>query len=124
VKMLYPVVFLAYVLASNLGLAAPAAGLITSDLATQDGSLYKRENLCSLKAPPALCQPNASVTVEETAMRAYKFYRAFVVDGDPKTMFSLIDSVYKASSGYSSPLQGTSDLYSEGCRSANDELSI
>jgi hypothetical protein len=27
----------------------------------------------------------------------YKFYRAFVVDGDPKTMFSLIDSTYKVS---------------------------
>jgi hypothetical protein len=57
--------------------------------------LNKREDLCSLKAPPALCQPNSSVTVEETAKRAYQFYRAFVVDGDPRTMFSLIDSVYK-----------------------------
>jgi hypothetical protein len=54
----------------------------------------KRENLCSLKSPPSLCQPNSSTTVEETALRAYKFYRAFVVDGDPKTMFSLIDSDY------------------------------
>lgn len=58
-------------------------------------ALHQRDNLCNLKAPPSLCQPNSSVTVEETALRAYKFYRAFVVDGDPKTMFSLIDSTYK-----------------------------
>jgi len=57
--------------------------------------LSKRENLCHLTAPPVLCTPNASVTVEETAQRAYQFYRAFVVDGDPRTMFSLIDNVYK-----------------------------
>jgi len=68
-------------------LAAPSSHL-------NDG-LNKRDNLCSLKAPPVLCTPNASVTVDETALRAYKFYRAFVVDGDPKTMFSLIDSTYK-----------------------------
>ena len=59
--------------------------------------LSARENLCSLKSPPQLCTPNASVTVEETALRAYKFYRAFVVDGDPRTMFSLIDNVYEVS---------------------------
>jgi hypothetical protein len=65
--------------------------------ASYDETLFKRENLCSLSAPPSLCQPDASVTVEETALRAYKFYRSFVLDGDPKTMFSLIDSVYKVS---------------------------
>jgi len=64
-----------------------------------DAVLDKRENLCNLKSPPQLCTPNASVTVEETALRAYKFYRAFVVDGDPRTMFSLIDNVYKVSCG-------------------------
>jgi hypothetical protein len=60
-------------------------------------ALHQRDNLCNLKAPPTLCQPNSSITVDETALRAYKFYRAFVVDGDPKTMFSLIDSTYKVS---------------------------
>ncbi len=85
------------VLAPSLGLAAPSRDLSSSGLATRDEALYKRENVCSLKAPPALCQTNTSVTVEETALRAYKFYRAFVVDGDPKTMFSLIDSTYKVS---------------------------
>jgi len=79
---------LAVVLAPIAGFAAPAG---------HDGVVTKRENLCSLSAPPALCQPNATVTVEETALRAYQFYRAFVVDGDPRTMFSLIDSVYKVS---------------------------
>ena len=75
-------------------LAAPAAVLGAPSSNCQNG---KRENLCSLSAPPALCQPNASVTVEETALRAYQFYRAFVVDGETKTMFSLIDSTYKVS---------------------------
>lgn len=76
------------ILAPIVTLAAPARD--------HDGFLqqYKRENLCSLKSPPSLCQPNSSVTVAETAERAYKFYRAFVVDGDPRTMFSLIDSSY------------------------------
>ena len=63
----------------------------------QDEGLEKREDLCHLGEPPALCQPDPSVTVEETALRAYQFYRAFVVDGDPATMFSLIDSVYEVS---------------------------
>jgi len=72
------------------GLAAPA-----SDVLSNEEFLAKRENLCSLKAPPVICQANSTVSVAETALRAYKFYRAFVVDGDPKTMFSLIDSVYK-----------------------------
>jgi hypothetical protein len=53
------------------------------------------ENLCSkYKSPPQLCTPDASVTVEETAQRAYKFYKAFVLDGDARTMFSLIDNSY------------------------------
>jgi len=74
----------AAILAPAVGLAAPA----------QEGALMTRENLCSLKAPPALCTPNPATTVEETAKRAYQFYKAFVVDGNPKLMFSLIDSVY------------------------------
>ncbi|KAI3395316.1 hypothetical protein diail_1472 [Diaporthe ilicicola] len=73
------------VLAPAIVLAAPAA---------QDEALSRRENLCNLPAPPALCKPDSSVTVEETAKRAYAFYRAFVVDGDPRTMFSFIDSTY------------------------------
>jgi len=78
-------------LAPIISLAAP-----TGD---HDGFLqqYKRENLCSLKSPPSLCQPNSSVTTAETAQRAYDFYRAFVVDGDPRKMFSLIDSSYLVS---------------------------
>jgi hypothetical protein len=88
--MHFALLLAAGVLAPTIGLAAPA-----QDVSQHDGALYKRDNLCSLKAPPALCQPNATVGVEETAQRAYRFYRAFVVDGDPKTMFSLIDSVYK-----------------------------
>ncbi|KAH8672048.1 hypothetical protein BGZ60DRAFT_527482 [Tricladium varicosporioides] len=83
------------ILAPITGLAAPAIDLSVSDLVISNEGLNKRENLCSLKAPPVLCQANSSVTVEETALRAYKFYRAFVVDGDPRTMFSLIDSTYK-----------------------------
>jgi hypothetical protein len=80
-----------------VGLTAPIAVLAAParDFVTRHGFLHTRENLCSLKSPPSLCQPNSSVTVEETAQRAYKFYRAFVVDGDPRTMFSLIDSVYQ-----------------------------
>jgi hypothetical protein len=85
VKMRVSIFLTAAVLAPAIALAAPF----------YDEGLYTRDNLCSLKSPPALCQPNSSVTVEETAQRAYKFYRAFVVDGDPKTMFSLIDSTYK-----------------------------
>lgn len=76
-------------LAPITSFAAPA-----SHLATHNEGLHARENLCNLKAPPVICQANSSVTVEETAQRAYKFYRAFVVDGDPRTMFSLIDSSY------------------------------
>ena len=95
--MRFLVLLAAGILAPISGLAAPAGDLSLPGVAKYDEVLYKRENLCSLKAPPALCQPNATITVEETALRAYKFYRAFVVDGDPKTMFSLIDSVYKVS---------------------------
>lgn len=73
-------------------LAAPTAG-DNNDL--KGFEIFRRENLCSLKSPPEICKPDPTVSVEETALRAYKFYRAFVVDGDPKTMFSLIDSTYK-----------------------------
>ncbi len=86
-------------LAASLPLAALAAPAAdgSSRPAAHVNLLSARENLCSLKSPPQLCTPNASVTVEETALRAYKFYRAFVVDGDPRTMFSLIDNVYEVS---------------------------
>ena len=87
-------VLVASVLAPIAGFAAPLTGHSHGE------AIYRRENLCSLKAPPALCQPNSSVTVEETALRAYKFYRAFVVDGDPRTMFSLIDSTYKVNHSF------------------------
>ncbi|KAK5627836.1 hypothetical protein RRF57_003551 [Xylaria bambusicola] len=70
-----------------IGLAAP-----TGDISLRNEQFSKRENLCNLSAPPALCQPNPNITIEETAQRAYQFYRAFVVDGDPRKMFSLIDS--------------------------------
>ncbi|KAI0113486.1 hypothetical protein F4814DRAFT_449933 [Daldinia grandis] len=85
-KMRFLLFLSAGVLAPTISSAAPVA---------HDGALVKRENLCNLKAPPALCQPDPSITVEETAQRAYDFYRAFVVDGDPRKMFSLIDSTYK-----------------------------
>lgn len=88
------------ILAPINSFAAPASNLFTPDGFIHDESLYRRDNLCDLKAPPILCQPNSSVTVDETAQRAYKFYRAFVVDGDPKTMFSLIDSTYKVSHSF------------------------
>jgi len=83
------------ILAPIVSLAAPTSDDAIPDLARRDRGLHRRENLCSMKTPPALCQANSSVTVAETAARAYKFYRAFVVDGDPRTMFSLIDSTYK-----------------------------
>ena len=86
-------VLTAAILAPIVGLAAPAGD---APSVPQFQPLYTRgENLCSLSAPPKLCTPNASVTVEETALRAYQFYRAFVVDGDARTMFSLIDNVYQ-----------------------------
>lgn len=84
-NMQLPLLVYIGVLAPAIGLAAPVA---------QNEALSKRENLCSLPAPPSLCTPDPSVTVEETAKRAYAFYRSFVVDGDPRTMFSLIDSTY------------------------------
>lgn len=79
------------ILAPSAGLAVPLAD---NSLSTR----APRENLCSLKQPPELCKPDPSVTVEETAQRAYEFYKAFVVDGDPRKMFSLIDSTYKVRS--------------------------
>ncbi|KAE9372819.1 hypothetical protein N431DRAFT_505125 [Stipitochalara longipes BDJ] len=93
--MYFSRLLLAGILAPITSMAAPASHLLNSNSAIHDESLHKRDNLCSLKAPPSLCQPNSSVTVDETALRAYKFYRAFVIDGDPKTMFSFIDSTYK-----------------------------
>ena len=94
-KMLSSVLLSLSVLAPMTGLALP---VVESQAPTQvSGELYKRENLCNLKTPPVICKANSSVTVEETALRAYQFYRAFVVDGDPRTMFSLIDSTYKVS---------------------------
>lgn len=84
-NMQLSLLFYTSVLAPAIGLAAPVE---------QYEALSKRENLCNLPAPPTLCTPDPSVTVEETAQRAYAFYRSFVVDGDPRTMFSLIDSTY------------------------------
>jgi hypothetical protein len=80
--------------------AAVVAPIVGHAAPTDDGILSKRENLCHLNEPPALCQPDPTVTLEETALRAYQFYRAFVVDGDPGTMFSLIDDVYKVGFSY------------------------
>lgn len=91
-------------LLTAVGLVAPigvtvAAPAMEGDLTGFYENFHaKRENLCSLKSPPVLCTPNKSVTVEETAERAYKFYRAFITDGDPRSMFSYIDNVYKVSS--------------------------
>ncbi|KAK4038383.1 hypothetical protein C8A01DRAFT_48016 [Parachaetomium inaequale] len=93
-------------------LAAPAGNAVS---VPQFQPLYARENLCSLKSPPQLCTPNASITVEETALRAYQFYRAFVVDGDPRTMFSLIDDVYQQHHpGYASGPQTIWSLFCNG----------
>lgn len=47
---------------------------------------------------PAECQHYSG----RDSQRAYDFYRAFVVDGDPRKMFSLIDSTYKVSYPYAS----------------------
>lgn len=109
-------------LLSVVALAAPALAAPTAsgewekDVLSPDFvPLYKRENLCNLKAPPQLCTPNKSVTVEETARRAYQFYRAFVVDGDPRTMFSLIDNVYEQHNpGYRSGPQAIWSLFCSG----------
>lgn len=84
-----------FTLLLSVGILAPITGFAYPTSEVTNGQLDKRENLCSYKTPPVICQANSSVTVEETAARAYKFYRAFVVDGDPRTMFSLIDSTYK-----------------------------
>jgi hypothetical protein len=82
--------------AAPSSLAAPAASSSLSSRAPG-------ENLCHLSSPPQLCVPDPNITVEETARRAYQFYRAFVVDGDPRAMFALIDDVYIVSD---SPLFG------------------
>ncbi|KAL2068376.1 hypothetical protein VTL71DRAFT_16474 [Oculimacula yallundae] len=84
--------------------------------------IFKRENLCHLKAPPVICKPNATVTVAETAQRAYDFYRAFVVDGDPKKMFSLIDDVYQQHHpGYASGPQAIWSLFCAGNKIAAEK---
>jgi hypothetical protein len=93
--MRYSQLLFATIVLPSLGLAAPAVESPDFAYAGSFSNLAKRENLCNLKAPPVLCTPDPTVSVEETAIRAYKFYRAFIVDGDPRTMFSLIDSVYK-----------------------------
>ncbi|KLU92889.1 hypothetical protein MAPG_11750 [Magnaporthiopsis poae ATCC 64411] len=101
----------AAILAPAVGIAAP----------TQEGHLMARENLCSLKSPPALCQPNPATTVEETAKRAYQFYRAFVVDGNPRLMFSLIDNVYKQHNpGYKDGPQNIWPLFCAGRKIGNE----
>ncbi|CAI4213466.1 unnamed protein product [Parascedosporium putredinis] len=85
----------------SLGALAPLAALAAPT--SLNGNIFKRENLCSLSEPPENCQPDPNVSVEETARRAYEFYRAFIVDGDPRKMFSLIDTVYKQNTpGYAS----------------------
>jgi len=85
-KMLLRSLLSVAILAPIAGLAAPASD-VPSD--------KRGENLCNkYKSPPIICTPDPSVGVEETAQRAYNFYKAFVVDGDAKTMFSLIDSAY------------------------------
>jgi len=86
IDMHFSTVLLAGTVAPMAGLAAPAMSV---------GHSIRGDNLCNqYKSPPQLCTPNATVSVEETALRAYKFYKAFVVDGDARTMFSLIDNVY------------------------------
>ncbi|KAI0017581.1 hypothetical protein F4780DRAFT_782212 [Xylariomycetidae sp. FL0641] len=103
----------ASLLAATVGLAAPSRDPVSSSLSARN--LFQRDNLCNLKAPPALCQPDAAVTVEETAQRAYDFYRAFVVDGDPEKMFSLIDDAYiQHHPGYASGPQTIWTLFCAG----------
>ena len=76
----------AAVVAPIAGHAAPASHVPSN---------ARGDNLCNqYKSPPKLCTPDPGVTVEETAKRAYQFYKAFVVDGDARTMFSLIDNAY------------------------------
>jgi hypothetical protein len=76
-----------------VAIVAPIAGLAAP--ASEAPSYARGENLCSqYKSPPKICTPDPTVTVAETAKRAYQFYKAFVVDGDARTMFSLIDDSY------------------------------
>ncbi|KAK4225642.1 hypothetical protein QBC38DRAFT_445355 [Podospora fimiseda] len=99
----------------STAILAPLAVIAAPTDPTAVSEIVKRENLCNLKSPPVLCTPNASVTVEETALRAYKFYRAFVTDGDPRTMFSLIDNVYiQHNPGYTSGPQAIWSLFCAG----------
>ncbi|KAJ4360272.1 uncharacterized protein N0V89_000832 [Didymosphaeria variabile] len=76
-----------------VAIVAPIAGFAAP--ACEAPTYARGENLCSqYKSPPQLCTPDPTVTVEETAKRAYQFYKAFVVDGDARTMFALIDNAY------------------------------
>ena len=76
-----------------VAIVAPIAGLAAP--ASEVPSYARGDNLCNqYKSPPQLCTPDPTITVEETAKRAYQFYKAFVVDGDARTMFSLIDNAY------------------------------
>ncbi|KAF2647370.1 hypothetical protein K491DRAFT_672161 [Lophiostoma macrostomum CBS 122681] len=97
------------VLAPLAALAAPT-GDTSYDLQTRG------DNLCSkYKAPPQLCTPNATISVAETAQRAYSFYKSFVLDGDAKTMFSLIDSSYiQHHQGYASGPQAIWSIFCNG----------
>ncbi|KAF2677716.1 hypothetical protein K458DRAFT_318985 [Lentithecium fluviatile CBS 122367] len=105
--MRFSTLFSIAVLAPIAGLAAPI-----SDVSVQE----RGENLCSkYKSPPQLCTPDPTVTVEETAVRAYKFYKAFVLDGDARTMFSLIDNAYiQHHPGYASGPQAIWGLFCNG----------
>ncbi|KAI1268771.1 hypothetical protein F5Y18DRAFT_422996 [Xylariaceae sp. FL1019] len=103
-------------------MAAPATHIPVSGYIRRNEDNHKRENLCNLQAPPALCQPDATVTIAETAQRAYQFYRAFVVDGDPRTMFSLIDSSYiQHHPGYASGPDTIWPLFCSGNKIGTEE---
>ncbi|XXH02750.1 hypothetical protein Hte_009135 [Hypoxylon texense] len=102
----------------SAGALVPTIGVVAVPVSD---ALSKRENLCNLGSPPALCQPDPTVTVEETAQRAYNFYRAFVVDGDPRTMFSLIDSSYiQHHPGYASGPQTIWSIFCSGSKLGNE----
>ncbi|KAF2467136.1 uncharacterized protein BDR25DRAFT_345279 [Lindgomyces ingoldianus] len=102
----------AAILAPMCGLAAPAGDFS----ATYHVLDKKGDNLCNqYKSPPQLCTPDLTVTVAQTAERAYKFYKAFVVDGDARTMFSLIDNSYiQHHAGYANGPQAIWSLFCNG----------
>ncbi|KAF2706926.1 hypothetical protein K504DRAFT_362823, partial [Pleomassaria siparia CBS 279.74] len=92
---------------------APITGF-AAPVGESHGALDKKgENLCNqYKSPPALCTPDPTVSVEETAKKAYNFYKSFVVDGDARTMFSLIDNQHHA--GYSDGPQAIWSIFCNG----------